>query len=68
MTVSFSKTAVDKVPLILTFSNSASPLFVDDILQPFTPPAKSDVCMVPAESNMRFPLEICVGLNDQLAI
>ena len=48
-TVSFSNTAVDNVPLILTFSNSASPLPSDDILQPFTPLAKSDVSNLPLE-------------------
>ena len=64
-TVSFSNTAVDKVPLILTFSNSASPLFVEAILQPLTPLAKFDVSIVPAEFNIRFPLLSVVAANAQ---
>ena len=35
LTVSFSNTAVDKVPLIFAFSNSANPLSCADIFQPF---------------------------------
>ena len=34
LTVSFSNTAVDNVPRIFAFSNSANPLLVDDIDQP----------------------------------
>ena len=37
LTLSFSNTAVFIVPRIVTFSNSALPLFADDILQPLTP-------------------------------
>ena len=48
-TVSFSNTAVFIVPRIVAFSNSAVPLFSADILQPFTPLAKSDVSNLPLE-------------------
>ena len=46
-TVSFSKTAVDNVPRILAFSNSAVPLPSADILQPRRLDAKSAVSIVP---------------------
>ena len=52
-TVSFSNTAVERVPRIVAFSNSASPLPSEDILQPFTPLAKSAVSNLPLECMIR---------------
>ena len=53
-TVSFSNTAVDKVPRIVAFSNSAVPLPSESILHPFTPLAKSAVSNLPLECMTKF--------------
>ena len=49
LTLSFSNTAVDNVPLILQFSNSAVPFPKLSILQPFRLDAKSALSNLPLE-------------------
>ena len=49
LTVSFSNTAVLSVPRMVTCSNSALPLPIDDILQPFTPLWNVEVSSKPLE-------------------
>ena len=51
-TLSFSNTAVESVPLILAFSNSAVPLPNVSILQPFKLVAKSALSIVPSACNI----------------
>ena len=57
-TLSFSNTAVDSVPLIVIFWNSAVPLSIADILQPERPDTKFAVSISPSFLNIRFDPEI----------
>ena len=45
---------MDNVPRIVTFSNSAWPLFAESSLQPLTPLAKSPVSIIPVECIFKF--------------